>query len=217
MSSQQRQRRQRVGLKCLAWLLCLAPSAYMLWQLFTDGLGPNPVEALIRSTGDWALRGLCVVLAMTPLQVVTGWSALARLRRILGLFAFFYAALHALVYCWLEMAWSWRAIWDDVLQRWFIVAGLAAWVIVFTLAVSSHHAILRTMGGQSWKRLHQGVHAAAWLALLHFFWMRSGKNDVVEVLVYAAIIGWLQAWRVVRWLRNRRRARWSTAVRKAPH
>ena len=198
---------QRAGqalLKPLAWMLCLAPAIYLLAQLFSDGLGANPVEALIRVTGDWALRGLCVVLALTPLQVSLKWTSLARLRRLLGLFACFYAVLHVLAYAWLEMAWSWSAIWDDVRQRWFILAGVGAFLILLALAVSSHNAILRAMGGKKWKRLHQCIHGLAWLALLHFFWMRSGKNDVAEVLVYAAIIAALQGWRWVRWLRHRK-------------
>lgn len=192
--------------KPLAWMLCLAPAIYLLAQLFSDGLGANPVEALIRATGDWALRGLCVVLALTPLQVSLKWITLARLRRLLGLFAFFYAVLHVLAYTWLDMAWSWSAIWDDVRQRWFILAGVCAFLILLALAISSHTAILRAMGGKKWKRLHQGIHGLAWLALLHFFWMRSGKNDVAEVLVYAAIIAALQGWRLLRWARRRRAA-----------
>lgn len=191
--------------KPLAWLLCLSPAAYLLVQLFSEGLGANPVEALIRATGDWALRGLCVVLALTPLQVSCGWPTLARLRRLLGLFAFFYAMLHALAYMWLEMAWSWSAAWDDVRQRWFILAGVCAFIVLAALAISSHGAILRAMGGKKWKRLHQCIHLLAWLVLLHFFWMRSGKNDVDEVLIYAAIIAALQVWRLVRWLRRVRR------------
>lgn len=192
--------------KPLAWMLCSAPAIYLLAQLFSDGLGANPVEALIRATGDWALRGLCLVLALTPLQVSLKWSTLARLRRLLGLFAFFYAVLHVLAYTWLDMAWSWSAIWDDVRQRWFILAGVCAFLILLALAISSHTAILRAMGGKKWKRLHQGIHGLAWLALLHFFWMRSGKNDVAEVLVYAAIIAALQGWRLLRWARRRRAA-----------
>lgn len=195
---------QHALLKPLVWLLCLAPAACLLVQLLVGGLGANPVEALIRSTGDWALRGLCVVLALTPLQVSLGWSTLARVRRLLGLFAFFYAALHAVAYAWLEMAWSWRAIWDDVLQRWFILAGVCAIAILSVLAVSSHRAVMRSLGGRVWKRLHQSVHLAVWLVLLHFFWMRSGKNDEAEVAFYACIIGALQAWRIVRRVRSRK-------------
>lgn len=192
-------------LKPLIWLLCLAPAVYLLLQILSDALGANPVEALIRATGDWTLRGLCLVLALTPMQVSLGWSVLARVRRLLGLFTFFYAGLHVLTYAWLEMAWSWRDMGEDVLQRWFIVVGVGAFFVLLSLAISSHHAVLRSLGGKNWKRLHQSVHVAAWLALLHFFWMRSGKSDFAEVAVYAAIIAFLQAWRVVRRIRNNRR------------
>lgn len=193
------------GCKPVVWLLCLAPAGWLLYGLLLgDGLGANPIEALLRATGDWALRGLCIVLALTPLQVVAGWTGLARLRRLLGLFVFFYALLHALIYSALDMGWDWQAIWADIVQRWFILAGVAAWCILAVLAVTSWQTLQRALGGRVWKRIHQSVHVAAWLAVLHFYWMRSGKNNFAEVWVYAGIFAVLQLWRLWRKLRSRK-------------
>lgn len=184
--------------KPVVWLLALLPLAFMVQGVMADSLGANPAEALIRSTGDWALRGLCVALAVTPLRQLVGWPVLARFRRLLGLFAFFYASLHAISYAWLDMGWSWQALWDDVVQRPFILVGALAFGTLLLLALTSPKAVLRTLGGKRWQALHQGVHAAAWLALLHFFWMRTAKNNVQEVWVYLAVVLALQAWRLWR-------------------
>lgn len=184
--------------KPVVWLLALWPAAALVWGVANDSLGANPAETLIRSTGDWGLRGLCVALAVTPLRQLTGWHALGRLRRLLGLFAFFYVLLHALSYFGLDMGWSWQATWDDVLQRPFILVGVLAAVILLLLALTSPKAVLKAMGGQRWRRLHQCVHLAAWLALLHFFWMRDAKNNLLEVWAYVAVVLALQGWRVWR-------------------
>lgn len=184
--------------KPVVWVLALLPLAVMVWGVVTDSLGANPAEALIRNTGDWALRGLCVALAVTPLRQLFNWNALARFRRLLGLFAFFYAALHVLSYTWLDMGWSLQALWVDVVQRPFILVGALAAMVLLALAMTSPQAVARALGGRRWKALHQGVHAAAWLALLHFFWMRAAKNNEQEVWVYAAIIALLQGWRLWR-------------------
>ncbi len=182
--------------KPVVWLLALLPVMWLLWALFSDGLGANPAEALIRSTGDWALRGLCVALAVTPLSHCLQTDALKILRRLIGLFAFFYVALHALSYAWLDMAWSGAALLDDVVQRPFIGVGALAALLLLLLALTSTYAAVQAMGVQRWKRLHQCVHLAAWMALLHFYWMRAAKNDVQEVALYVAVIALLQTWRV---------------------
>lgn len=184
--------------KPVVWLLALLPVAWLTYAALTDSLGANPAEALIRATGDWALRGLCVALAVTPVRQVFGLNALSRLRRLLGLFAFFYVCLHVLSYTWLDMGWSAQALWEDVAQRPFILVGALAALVLLLLATTSPQWVLRAMGGRNWQRLHLGVHAAAWLALLHFFWMRAAKNNVQEVWVYAGIVALLQAWRVWR-------------------
>ena len=184
--------------KPLVWLLALLPLAWLTYAVLNDGLGANPAEALIRSTGDWALRGLCIALAVTPLRQFWRWNALSRFRRLLGLFAFFYVCLHVLSYAWLDMGWQVQALWNDVVQRPFILVGALAAVLLLLLAVTSPKRVVRALGGRNWQRLHQGIHIAAWLALLHFFWMRAAKNNLQEVWVYAVIIGLLQAWRVWR-------------------
>ena len=192
--------------KPIIWLLALMPAAWLLLGAVTDSLGANPAEALIRSTGDWALRGLCIALAVTPVRQWTGWNALARLRRLLGLFAFFYVLLHVLSYFALDIDWSIRAMWSDVLQRPFILVGAMAALILLALAVTSPKAAVRAMGGRNWQRLHRGVYLAAWLALLHFYWMRDAKNNVLEVWVYVAVIAVLQLWRLGHYMRKRRSA-----------
>lgn len=186
------------ALKPLVWLLCLLPAAWLLWLLAQGGLGANPVEALIRASGDWTLRLLCVVLLLTPLQKVANWTALARIRRLLGLFVFFYALLHATIYVGLDMGWVWSDVWGDVWQRPFILVGFLGLLFLATLAITSLQVAIRALGGRRWKRLHQGIHLIAWLALLHFYWMRTGKNDVVEVAWYALIVVILQGWRIER-------------------
>lgn len=188
--------------KPVVWCLCLAPLAWLVVALFTQQLGANPAEALLRSTGDWALRGLCLALAITPLRQALGLPALARMRRLIGLFAFFYAAVHALCYLWLDMGWQWALALDDVLQRPFILVGALAVLLLLALALTSPKRAVQLLGAQQWQRLHHSIHAAAWLALLHFYWMRLGKNQWAEVAVYAAIVAALQGWRI----RSRRRA-----------
>lgn len=182
--------------KPVVWLLALLPLVALVYGAVTDSLGANPAEALIRSTGDWALRGLCVALAVTPLRQITGWNALARFRRLLGLFAFFYVVTHAVSYAWLDMGWLLSALLEDVVQRPFILVGVLAAFILLLLALTSPKRVVRAMGGRNWQRLHRCVHLAAWLALLHFFWMRSAKNNLQEVWVYVAIVVVLQAWRL---------------------
>lgn len=190
--------------KPVVWVLALLPAAWLLYGAFTDNLGANPAEALIRGTGDWALRMLCVALAVTPLRELTGWQALARFRRLLGLFAFFYVLLHVSSYAWLDMGWDGTALIADIVQRPFILVGALAALVLLALAATSPKRMVRALGGRRWQQLHASIHAAAWLALLHFFWMRAAKNQMAEVGVYAAIIAMLQLWRVVRRWRARK-------------
>lgn len=178
--------------------LALLPFAWLLFGAATDGLGPNPAEALIRSTGDWTLRFLCLVLAVTPLRVITGSAALARFRRMLGLFVYFYVALHLLSYSWLDMGFEIADIARDIAKRPFILVGFSAAVLLTALAATSFNRAVKAMGARRWQMLHRLVYLVALLALLHFFWMRAGKNDFAEVAVYAAIVGLLLAWRIVR-------------------
>ena len=171
------------------------PALALLAGVLADQLGPNPAEVLIRSTGDWALRLLCATLAVTPLRQALNLSGLAPWRRTLGLASFSYAVLHALCYAWLDMGADPQALWDDVLQRPFIWVGLSAWVVLAVLAATSPQGVARWLGGRRWRRLHQGVWLAATLVVVHFYWMRTGKNLIAEPLVYAAVLGCLLGWR----------------------
>ncbi len=190
--------------KPVVFLLATGPTAWLVLAAAADLLGANPAQALIRSLGDWTLRMLCLVLAVTPLRVWTGWSALARFRRMLGLFVFFYALLHLLAYAWFDMGLELPELERDVAKRPFILVGMLAWLLLAVLAATSFQRAMRWLGGRRWQALHRSVHAVALLALLHFYWMRSGKNDHAEVLVYAVVLGGLLAWRLWRaWPRSK--------------
>jgi methionine sulfoxide reductase heme-binding subunit len=181
------------------FVLALLPLAWLVWGAVAGTLGANPAETLIRSTGDWTLRCLCAVLAVTPVRQVTGWHALARLRRMLGLFTFFYGVLHFLCFAWLDMGLDLAAIINDIPKRPFILVGSAALLLMLPLAATSFNRAIKALGPARWQALHRLVYGTALLALLHFFWMRAGKNDFAEVAVYAAVIGLLLVWRVRRW------------------
>jgi len=190
--------------KPLLFVLMLVPLLVLVAAVVFDQLGANPAQALVRSTGDWTLRSLCLVLAVTPFRVGLQLSALARWRRMLGLFVYFYATLHLLSYAWLDMGFELGDIAHDIPKRPFILVGFTAYVALAALALTSPSRVVRLLGGKNWRRLHQLVYAVAGLALLHFFWMRAGKNDFAEVWLYAAIIGLLLSWRVVRAVRYRK-------------
>ncbi|HMN57275.1 MAG: sulfoxide reductase heme-binding subunit YedZ [Burkholderiales bacterium] len=189
--------------KPLVFVLCLLPLAWLVYGAATDNLGANPAEALIRSCGDWTLRFLCLTLAVTPLRIRTRTPQLARYRRMLGLFTFFYACVHLLSYAWLDMGWVAADIGRDILKRPFILVGFACWLLLLPLALTSFNRAVRWLGGRQWQTLHRLVYLIAGLALLHFFWMRAGKNDFAEVQVYALIIGALLLERLLRYFTPR--------------
>jgi len=184
--------------KPLVFLAAALPFVWLIWAAFSNQLGANPAEALIRSLGDWTLRFLVLVLAVTPLRVIGGWPALARWRRMLGLFVFFYACMHLLAYAWFDMEFDLAGIVADIVKRPFILVGFLGWLLLLALAATSFNRAIRTLGAQTWQRLHRLVYAVAGLAVLHFFWMRSGKNDYAEVAVYAALLAALLGWRLWR-------------------
>ena len=188
----------RPWVKPLVFVLCLLPFAWLAYAAFADALGANPAEALLRSTGDWTLRFLCLVLAITPLRQMLSLPVLARFRRMLGLYVFFYACLHLLCYAWFDMGLEWADIVADIPKRPFILVGFAAWAILLVLAATSPKFMLRALGGKRWQWLHRAVYAVALLAVLHFFWMRAGKNNFAEVAVYAAILAALLVYRALR-------------------
>ncbi len=184
--------------KPLLFIACLGPLCWLVYAALSDQLGANPAEALIRSTGDWTLRMLCLVLAVTPLRVVLKLSALARLRRMLGLHVFFYAVLHLLCYAWLDMGFALDDIARDIAKRPFILVGFTAFVLLVPLAATSWNRAIRMLGAVRWQVLHRAVYAIAMLAILHFFWMRASKNNFAEVQVYAGVLGLLLGWRLWR-------------------
>ena len=188
--------------KPLLFALCLLPFGLLAWGAAADTLGPNPAEALIRRSGDWTLRLLCLTLAVTPLRQATGWNALARLRRMLGLYTFFYGTLHLLCFAWLDMGLDPAAIVKDIAKRPFILVGTCAWLLMLPLAATSFNHAIRALGAARWQALHRAVYAVGLLGVLHFFWMRAGKRNFAEVAVYAGIIGILLGWRL--WRRARR-------------
>ena len=190
--------------KPLLFLICLLPLAYLVWGAISENLSANPAEALIRSLGDWSLRGLCLTLAVSPLRVISGQAALARFRRMLGLFSFFYASLHLLAYAWLDMGLEPGDIAADILKRPFILMGFTAWLMLLPLAATSFNRVIKTMGAARWQRLHRLVYLLSMVALAHFIWMRAGKNDFAEPALYGVILALLLGWRL--WQRQRRRS-----------
>lgn len=182
----------------------LLPLAWLVMQTLQDRLGANPAETLIRATGDWTLRGLCVTLAVTPLRTLLALPELARFRRLLGLLTFGYACLHLLCYAWFDMGFEWADIVQDMAKRPFILVGFSAFLLLLALAATSFNRAMRWLGGRRWQALHRAVYAVAVLAILHFWWMRAGKQNFDEVLLYAALLAVLLGWRVFRGLRARR-------------
>ncbi len=190
--------------KALLFLLLLAPVVALVVGAFTNQLGANPAERLIRDTGEWTLRWLCLTLAVTPARQITGWAALARFRRMLGVGTFAYGALHFLAYGWLDMGLALDDIWRDILKRPFILVGTAALLLMLPLAATSFNRAIKALGAKRWQALHRSVYAVALLALTHFFWMRSAKQNFAEVAVYAAIVAALLGWRVWKRVQQRR-------------
>ena len=191
--------------KPVVFAAALLPFVWLFYAAAASQLGANPAEALIRSLGYWTLRFLCIVLAVTPLRVLTGTPALARFRRMLGLFVFFYAVLHMLSYAWFDMGLDWGDIVRDIPKRPFILVGFVALLLLAALSATSFNRAIKWMGAARWRALHRAVYGVAGLALLHFFWMRAAKNNFAEVFVYAAILALLLGWRVVHGERQKRR------------
>ncbi len=194
----------RPAAKAVLFTACLLPFAWLFYAAWADRLGPNPAETLIRNTGDWVLRFLCLTLGVTPLRQLSGWHALARFRRMLGLFSFFYLLLHFLSYAWLDMGFDVQAIVRDIPKRPFALVGFAAFLLMLPLAATSFNRAIKALGAARWQALHRLVYAIVVLGLLHFFWMRSAKHDLGEVAVYAVIVALLLGWRLGKaWIARR--------------
>lgn len=198
--------RQVAALKAVLFTACLVPAARLAWLAWRDGLGANPIEAVTRSTGWWTLALLAVTLAVTPLRRLLGAPWLLRLRRMLGLFAFGYAALHFTTYLWLDQFFDLAEIARDVVKRPFITVGFAAFVLLLPLAATSTNAMVRRLGARRWQRLHRAVYVIAVLGVLHYWWLV--KKDVTEPALFALLVGALLAARL--WWR------WRAPVRSGP-
>jgi sulfoxide reductase heme-binding subunit YedZ len=171
--------------KPLLFLLCLLPLLRLIWLAMTNGFGANPIEFITRSTGTWTLVGLLLTLSVTPLRRLTAWNELIRYRRILGLFAFFYACLHFTTYIWLDQFFDPESIARDIIKRPFITVGFAAFVLLLPLAFTSSRGMIRRLG-RNWQRLHRLIYAIALLGVLHYLWLV--KKDVTQPLVYGAVL-----------------------------
>lgn len=182
-----------LAVKVLVFALCLLPLGFLAWGIFNDSLGANPIEAVIRDLGDWALRFLLITLAVTPLRRFTGVDWLLRLRRMLGLYAFFYALLHLAGYLWLDQFFDWAAIGKDIIKRPFITVGFAALVLLIPLAITSTKGMMRRLG-RRWKTLHRSIYLIAAFAVLHYWWMV--KLDTTQPALYTVILAILLAARL---------------------
>lgn len=192
-------------LKPPLFFACLAPLVWYAWGAQTDSLGANPVEAVTRGFGTWALNLLLITLSVTPLRKLSGWAWLGRLRRMLGLFAFFYAALHLAAYAWFDQFFDWTAIARDILKRPFITVGVVCFALLLPLAATSNAYAIRRLGGRRWQELHRSIYAIALLAVLHYAWMV--KADISRPLLYAIAVAVLlgaRAWWRVEELRRQR-------------
>ncbi len=190
-------------IKAALFALCLLPLAQLGWLGWTDRLGANPIELITRHLGTWTLNFLLVTLAVTPLRHLSGWHWLIRLRRMLGLYAFFYALLHFLTYLWLDQFFDWASIARDIAKRPFITAGFTAFLLLIPLAATSNGAMLKRLGGRRWTQLHRTAYAIAILGVIHYWWLV--KKDVTLPLLYAVLLGALLGFRALRLSRERRR------------
>ncbi len=201
----------RFVVKPLLFAACLLPLAGLVWRARYGELGANPIETLSRATGDWTLRFLLLTLAIRPLRRLRGGERLVRLRRMLGLYAFFYASLHLLVYAGLDLFFDPAAILDDIAERPYVTAGLASFLLLVPLAATSTRAAMRRLGGRRWQRLHRLVYVATLGGIVHYFWLV--KSDLSDPLLYASLAGGLLGFRL--WEERRRRLH-PGYVRQAP-
>jgi sulfoxide reductase heme-binding subunit YedZ len=189
--------------KPLVFIVCLTPLAWLVWRGLSGGLGANPIEAINRFLGDWAMRFILVTLAVTPLRRLFGWSVFMRFRRMFGLFAFIFATLHLISYVGLDQFFDWSEIWADIVKRNFITAGMVAFLLLLPLAATSSNAMIRRLGGKRWQCLHRLIYPATVAVIIHFYMMV--KADVREPLIYGAITAALLGCRAVLWLKGRNR------------
>lgn len=198
---------QLAWLKRLLFVLALLPLALIVVDGFGGRLGANPIETITRASGDWTLYFLCLTLAVTPLRRLTGQQWLLKLRRMLGLLSFFYAGLHFLCFIWFDHFFDLTEMLKDVVKRPFITVGFIAFLLLVPLALTSSDAMVRRLG-RRWIWLHRLIYVIATLAILHFWWMRAGKNNFAEPLLFGVIVALLLGMRIVfRWRASLRTTR----------
>jgi methionine sulfoxide reductase heme-binding subunit len=192
------------GAKVFVFLLACVPLLAIIWRGFHNDLTANPVEFLQHKTGDWTLRFLIFTLCVTPFRKILNLPELIRFRRMLGLFAFFYASLHFLTYLGPDQSFNFAGMLKDVVKRPFITVGFAAFVLLIPLAITSTAAWVRRLGGKRWQALHRSIYLCAILGVIHYYWLV--KSDVREPLFYGFLVGILLLWRFTEWLTKRRAA-----------
>jgi methionine sulfoxide reductase heme-binding subunit len=186
--------KQFKALKLVIFVLALLPFLRMVW-LTAQGVPVDPVEFLTHGSGDWALYLLCATLAVTPLRRLTGWNWLVRLRRMTGLYTFFYAFMHFTTFLWFDHFFDVAAMWKDVLKRPFITVGFAAFVLLIPLAATSTTVMIKRLG-RNWARLHKLIYLVAPLAILHYWWMKAGKHNFEQPIVWGSVVAVLLLLRV---------------------
>jgi sulfoxide reductase heme-binding subunit YedZ len=197
-------RRAAPLLKPMVFAACLLPLAWLVWQALFGYLGVNPIETVNRFLGDWALRFLLIALAVTPLRKITGWAQLARLRRMLGLFAFFYVCLHLSSYIGLDLFFDWQALGKDIVKRRYITLGMLGFTLLVPLAITSTDRMIKRLGGRRWRLLHKLAYVAGCLGVVHY-WMMV-KADIRQPMLYAALLAVLLGYRAAAsWLEKTRR------------
>jgi sulfoxide reductase heme-binding subunit YedZ len=194
--------RQVTVIKAAAFLLALAPIARIA---LLAGEKTNPLEYITHGTGDWTLYLLCITLAVTPLRRLTGLNWLLKLRRMLGLFAFFYASLHFATFIWFDHFFDLHEVWKDVVKRPFITVGFAGFVLLVPLAATSTNGMVRRLGGKRWQALHRLVYVVAPLGILHYWWMKAAKNNIGQPLLFGVIVALLLGVRLY-WKREKLQA-----------
>ena len=183
------------GLKTAIFILALIPFVRMVYLSVTGAL-PDPLAFITHSSGDWTLYFLVITLCVTPVRRLLKWNWLVRLRRMAGLFAFFYAFLHFTAFLWFDHFFDLAAMWKDVLKRPFITVGFIAFVLLIPLAVSSNNAMIRKLGGKTWQRIHRLIYIIAPLGILHYWWMKAAKNNLAQPFLFAVIVAVLLGVRV---------------------
>jgi sulfoxide reductase heme-binding subunit YedZ len=201
--------------KAVGFLLGLGPLAAIVWPFWRHYTTPNPLEFIQHTTGDWTLRFLLITLTISPLRKLVRLPELIRFRRMLGLFAFFYACLHFTTYLWFDKLFDAHEIWKDVYKRPFITVGFTAFVFLIPLAITSTAGWIRRLGGRRWQILHRAIYISAVCGVIHYYWLV--KSAVIRPLTYAAIVAVLLGWRAVGWIvRRRQAAPAKPAVQRAP-